>query len=147
MTTSKPDSTSPHILFISDLHLDPARNDTIELSLQFFSESEGAQALFIMGDLFEYWLGDDAADPRLNAVYHALKAVSLSGTAVAIVIFCLENRLHRALVQHCIVTTTLKSSLVVRDIPCYTATHCVPMMLTIKDFERWFATANGNRTF
>lgn len=68
--------------FISDLHLDPARPETIELSLRFFTSVHGAQALFIIGDLFEYWLGDDAADPRLNAVYDAISAVSASGTAV-----------------------------------------------------------------
>lgn len=71
-----------HTFFISDLHLDPARPDTIELSLRFFAHAQGAQALFIIGDLFEYWLGDDAADPRLNAVYDAIGVLSASGTAV-----------------------------------------------------------------
>lgn len=73
---------SQQTLFISDLHLDPARSDTIELSLQFFAYSEGSQALFIMGDLFEYWLGDDAADPKLRPVFDALTRVSASGTAL-----------------------------------------------------------------
>lgn len=68
--------------FISDLHLDPQRQDTIELSLRFFDLVKGAQALFIIGDLFEYWLGDDGADPRLSAVYDAIAAVSHSGTGV-----------------------------------------------------------------
>lgn len=68
--------------FISDLHLDPARQQTIALSLRFFASIKGAQALFIMGDLFEYWLGDDGADPRLSSVYDAIAAVSQSGTAV-----------------------------------------------------------------
>jgi len=68
--------------FISDLHLDPQRQDTIDLSLRFFAHAAGAQALFIIGDLFEYWLGDDGADPRLDAVYEGMTAVSQSGTAV-----------------------------------------------------------------
>jgi len=71
-----------HVYFISDLHLDPARQDTIALSLRFFAHAKGAQALFIIGDLFEYWLGDDGADPRLEAVYDAIARVSQSGTAV-----------------------------------------------------------------
>lgn len=68
--------------FISDLHLDPARSETIELSLRFLNHVKGAQALYIIGDLFEYWLGDDAADPALISVYDAMAAVSASGTNV-----------------------------------------------------------------
>lgn len=74
--------SSGQTFFISDLHLDPARQQTIDLSLRFFKHVEGSQALFIIGDLFEYWLGDDAADPRLNSVYTALKSVSERGTHV-----------------------------------------------------------------
>jgi len=75
-------SASNQTYFISDLHLDPARQDTIELSLRFFADIKGARALFIIGDLFEYWLGDDGADPRLAPVYDAISAVSASGTSV-----------------------------------------------------------------
>jgi len=71
-----------HTYFISDLHLDPGQPDTIALSLSFFAEIKGAQALFIIGDLFEYWLGDDGADPRLGPVYDAIAEVSQNGTAV-----------------------------------------------------------------
>lgn len=81
MSVVKLTNKSP-TFFISDLHLDPARPDTIELSLRFFAHVQGAQALFIIGDLFEYWLGDDAADPRLTPVYDAIGALSRSGTAV-----------------------------------------------------------------
>ena len=80
--TGNPLDAACHTYFISDLHLDPDRKDTIALSLRFFAHVNGAQALFIMGDLFEYWLGDDGADPRLNAVYDAIADVSQSGTAV-----------------------------------------------------------------
>lgn len=75
---------SCHVYFISDLHLDPVRQDTIALSLRFFAHAKGAQAVFIIGDLFEYWLGDDGADPRLGPVYDAMSAVSQSGTALHI---------------------------------------------------------------
>jgi UDP-2,3-diacylglucosamine hydrolase len=48
-------------LFISDLHLDDRRPETTALFLQFLQdEDDNAEALFILGDLFEYWLGDDA---------------------------------------------------------------------------------------
>lgn len=80
--SSSAHKTTQQTFFISDLHLDPARPDTIELSLRFFAHAKGAQALFIIGDLFEYWLGDDAADPRLTPVYDAITALSANGTSV-----------------------------------------------------------------
>ncbi len=48
-------------LFISDLHLDPGRPDGIQLFDDFIRTTAfHADQLFILGDLFEYWLGDDA---------------------------------------------------------------------------------------
>jgi UDP-2,3-diacylglucosamine hydrolase len=48
--------------FISDLHLGPARPDIEQRLGQFLSEARGRlDALFILGDLFEFWIGDDAA--------------------------------------------------------------------------------------
>ncbi len=47
-------------IFISDLHLDPARPDTTDAFLSFLHTGlAGAEQLFILGDLFEVWLGDD----------------------------------------------------------------------------------------
>ncbi len=49
-------------LFISDLHLTPQRPHTIQLFVDFADgEASRAEALYILGDLFEYWIGDDAA--------------------------------------------------------------------------------------
>lgn len=72
----------PPVFFISDLHLDPAQSETIALCLRFFSYAQNAKALFIIGDLFEYWLGDDGADPRLQSVFDAITALTNSGTTV-----------------------------------------------------------------
>jgi UDP-2,3-diacylglucosamine hydrolase len=48
-------------LFISDLHLHPSRPAISALFLRFLDETaHQAQALYILGDLFEYWLGDEA---------------------------------------------------------------------------------------
>mgnify|MGYP000724916712 CR=1 FL=1 len=48
-------------LFISDLHLSAERPEIIKLFLQFLRErAASAEALYILGDLFEYWIGDDA---------------------------------------------------------------------------------------
>jgi UDP-2,3-diacylglucosamine hydrolase len=50
-------------LFISDLHLDPGRPEGIQLFDQFIHQKAvDADQLFILGDLFEYWLGDDASE-------------------------------------------------------------------------------------
>lgn len=50
-------------LFISDLHLDPGRPGGIELFNDFIRDKAvDADRLFILGDLFEYWLGDDASE-------------------------------------------------------------------------------------
>lgn len=45
-------------LFIADLHLDPTKTHLIDLFLQFL-ENQQADALYILGDFFEYWIGDD----------------------------------------------------------------------------------------
>jgi UDP-2,3-diacylglucosamine hydrolase len=47
-------------LFISDLHLDPARPQITDLFGKFIdTEARRAEALYILGDLFEAWVGDD----------------------------------------------------------------------------------------
>lgn len=71
-------------LFISDLHLHATRPHTTRLLLDFLSTAaRGAQALYVLGDLFEYWLGDDdLADPHHQSVADALLALRQSGTAV-----------------------------------------------------------------
>ncbi len=75
-------SADQPILLISDLHLAPERPATIELAHRYLKHAHGASALFIIGDLFEYWLGDDAIDPAMQSTIDALHAVSQSGTAV-----------------------------------------------------------------
>ena len=48
-------------LFISDLHLDESRPAIVAQFERFLGEvAPGADALYILGDLFEYWVGDDS---------------------------------------------------------------------------------------
>ena len=50
----------PRTLFISDLHLAEERPATTERFARFLAGAvPGADALYILGDLFEYWVGDD----------------------------------------------------------------------------------------
>ena len=64
-------------LFISDLHLSAERPETTR-AFRALLENQGAQcdALYILGDLFDYWLGDDMldADPHAREVADALAA-------------------------------------------------------------------------
>ena len=73
----------PETLFISDLHLDPERPVIKELFLEFLkNRAVRAEALYILGDLFEAWVGDDDDAPMNRAVCSALRACAESGTAV-----------------------------------------------------------------
>ncbi len=70
-------------LFISDLHLHPARPAINECFLGFLQNIQGnADALYILGDLFETWVGDDHPEPSYAPVREALKRCNRSGTPV-----------------------------------------------------------------
>jgi UDP-2,3-diacylglucosamine hydrolase len=56
--------------FISDLHLDPSRPHLFTLLHEFLDRIEDqAEALYILGDLFEFWIGDDIIDSPLGVSY------------------------------------------------------------------------------
>jgi len=67
-------------LFISDLHLDGTRPDISAQFLDFLQrEARSAEALYILGDLFEAWIGDDDPDPDKRRVIAGLRAVRDAG--------------------------------------------------------------------
>lgn len=67
-------------LFISDLHLDDRRPETTILLKSFLQREAGsADALYILGDLFEYWLGDDVPSACSIAVAEALAQLNAHG--------------------------------------------------------------------
>jgi len=75
----------PATLFISDLHLDPERPAVTELFLELLdTRVRDADAIYILGDLFEVWVGDDDASPMNQAVCEGLKQCAISGTSVFI---------------------------------------------------------------
>jgi UDP-2,3-diacylglucosamine hydrolase len=68
-------------LFISDLHLAPERLATVELFLGFLrGRGQDAEALYILGDLFDAWIGDDDDTPPYPAIRTALRELTASGT-------------------------------------------------------------------
>jgi UDP-2,3-diacylglucosamine hydrolase len=68
-------------LFISDLHLDGSRPAATESFLDFLvKDAPSADAVYILGDLFEYWIGDDDPDPHFGAIRSALTRLTAGGT-------------------------------------------------------------------
>jgi UDP-2,3-diacylglucosamine hydrolase len=56
-------------LYISDLHLSDERPEANERFFSFMeAEAATAEELYVLGDLFEYWVGDDDLDDPFNAV-------------------------------------------------------------------------------
>jgi UDP-2,3-diacylglucosamine hydrolase len=76
----------PHTLFISDLHLSTAHPLSTELFLRFANEvAPKAEALYILGDLFEYWAGDDDLDdPFHQRITGTLRGLDAQGTRIYI---------------------------------------------------------------
>jgi UDP-2,3-diacylglucosamine hydrolase len=73
----------PCTLFVSDLHLDPERPEITALFLDFLAARGGqADALYILGDLFEAWVGDDDDSELNQAVCQALARCAAAGTGV-----------------------------------------------------------------
>lgn len=67
-------------LFVSDLHLDPERPDITALFGRFLDgEARGADALYILGDLFEAWVGDDDPSEAGAFVAERLRALAEAG--------------------------------------------------------------------
>lgn len=72
-------------LFVSDLHLSSTRPAQLALFLEFAARARhGVRALYILGDLFDVWLGDDDDTPPNAAVTAALAALTAAGVALHI---------------------------------------------------------------
>lgn len=75
--------STPHSLVIADLHLDPQRPTVTE---RFVRLTQGparqAEALYILGDLFEVWVGDDDDGPHGRRIGTALRSLTQQGTRV-----------------------------------------------------------------
>ncbi len=77
-TTTKP------VLFVSDLHLAAVRPQIYAVFLRFLNEqAREAAALYVLGDLVEYWVGDEDADEEFNSgIIAALAQLSAGGVPV-----------------------------------------------------------------
>lgn len=71
-------------IFISDLHLCASRPHITEAFLKFLvNQAKCARALYILGDLFEYWAGDDDIEDAFNKqIIQGFKALATSGVSI-----------------------------------------------------------------
>ena len=70
-------------LFISDLHLSGERPAITEQFLRFLAgPARGAEALYILGDLFEAWIGDDAVGEEQRPILAGLHALRETGVPI-----------------------------------------------------------------
>ena len=76
----------PHTLLISDLHLCAKQPHGTQAFLRFMQHTAPeAEALYVLGDLFDSWAGDDELDdPFHQQITHALSALAASGTQLFI---------------------------------------------------------------
>jgi UDP-2,3-diacylglucosamine hydrolase len=71
------------ILLISDLHLEEKRPDITRAFLHFLaSRARQAESLYILGDFFEVWIGDDGMTPFQHEIARALRELSDAGTRI-----------------------------------------------------------------
>ncbi|HEV2443126.1 MAG TPA: UDP-2,3-diacylglucosamine diphosphatase [Steroidobacteraceae bacterium] len=84
-----PGATPARYVFVSDVHLDAAAPDSLRQFIEFLrtrggspsAPAAGVRALYILGDLFESWVGDDDAGDERSAVLAALRELTASGVA------------------------------------------------------------------
>ncbi|UJF18763.1 UDP-2,3-diacylglucosamine diphosphatase [Vibrio sp. SS-MA-C1-2] len=70
------------ILFISDLHLSEQHPEITDCFLDFMAnEAPKADQLYVLGDLFEYWIGDDNLTPFNQTIINAFKTLTDTGTS------------------------------------------------------------------
>jgi UDP-2,3-diacylglucosamine hydrolase len=73
-------------LFVSDVHLDADAPAAIEQFVDFLKvHASAAEALYILGDLFESWVGDDDADPAKARVCAALRELTAMRVATFVI--------------------------------------------------------------
>ena len=69
-------------LFVSDVHLDSSAPEASEQFIDFLrTDAAGAEALYILGDLFEVWVGDDDPSVEKARIVAALRELTASGVA------------------------------------------------------------------
>lgn len=98
-----PSPKMPHSLFISDLHLSADRPQILSAFTKFLAETAAqADALYILGDLFEYWAGDDdSGSPFNRQVIAALAELHTCGTGLYLMLGNRDFLMGEAMTRAC----------------------------------------------
>ncbi|MFO1258631.1 MAG: UDP-2,3-diacylglucosamine diphosphatase [Gammaproteobacteria bacterium] len=71
------------ILFASDIHLSPSRPELADLFFKFLNgPCQTADALYLLGDIFEGWVGDDDLNPYYESIEQSLWLLNQHGTQI-----------------------------------------------------------------
>ncbi|MBE0440330.1 MAG: UDP-2,3-diacylglucosamine diphosphatase, partial [Gammaproteobacteria bacterium] len=74
-------------LFISDLHLSPDNQNLINLTINFLAqETKDVKTLYILGDLFNTWLGDDIVPPEFEPIIRQLQQLKQNGITIYLMV-------------------------------------------------------------
>jgi len=68
--------------FVADVHLNAKTPETVQLFLGFLSSIQSHSSLYLLGDIFDTWIGDDDATPLANQIRLALKSLSKKNISV-----------------------------------------------------------------
>jgi UDP-2,3-diacylglucosamine hydrolase len=84
VAATAPSAAPPVALFISDLHLQESHPRTAEAFFRFLAERAAhVRQLYLLGDIFEYWAGDDDLDtPFHQRIVHALRSLADQGVEI-----------------------------------------------------------------
>lgn len=73
-------------LFISDLHLSPDQPELIRLATNFVAQQVNVDAFYIVGDIFNTWLGDDLVPAEFDPFIQALQKLQQQGSKIYLMV-------------------------------------------------------------
>ncbi len=100
----------PGTVFISDLHLDASRPAVTAALADFLQANTHRDALYILGDLFEAWIGDDDDAPLAAEIGAMLARYSRSGPALYLMRGNRDFLLGQAFCERCSATSEIEEN-------------------------------------
>ena len=139
------------LIFISDLHLQDSRPELTDALVRFLAEQRGAcEALYILGDLFEVWLGDDDTGRCGDRVSEALRDFTRSGSRLFLMHgnrdFLMGERFAAQSGAE-LIQEPYRLKTAYGDILLLHGDSLCTDDLNINTFENWCAALNGNQNF